>query len=69
MPERSLDAQFYGDVRNLEPRSLAGYNTVVQLAAISNDPMGDRYAVPTMDINQRSQGRSPMPICLNVMPA
>lgn len=57
MPERSLDAQFYGDVRNLEPRSLAGYDTVVQLAAISNDPMGDRFAAPTMDINQRSSVR------------
>ena len=54
MPERSLDAQFYGDVRKLAPESLVGYDAVVQLAAISNDPMGNRFEVPTMDINQGS---------------
>ena len=52
VPERSLDEQFYGDVRCLEPGFLTGYDAVVQLAAISNDPMGDRFVAPTMAINQ-----------------
>lgn len=52
VPERSLDAQFYGDVRTLPPEFLQGYDAVVQLAAISNDPMGDRFVGPTMAINQ-----------------
>lgn len=52
VPERSLDEQFYGDVRTLDPGFLRGYDAVVQLAAISNDPMGDRFVEPTMDINQ-----------------
>lgn len=52
VPERSLDAQFHGDVRTLAPQFLQGYDAVVQLAAISNDPMGDRFVGPTMAINQ-----------------
>jgi len=52
VPERSLDQQFYGDVRKLAPDFLQGYDAVVQLAAISNDPMGDRFVGPTMAINQ-----------------
>ncbi len=51
-PERSLDAQFFGDVRTMDPAFLRGYTAVVQLAAISNDPMGDRFVAPTMAINQ-----------------
>lgn len=52
VPERHLDQQFYGDVRALTPAQVAGYDAIVQLAAISNDPMGDRFEVPTMEINQ-----------------
>ena len=54
VPERSLNEQFYGDVRGLAPEFLQGYDAVVQLAAISNDPMGNRFEKPTMDINQGS---------------
>ena len=54
VPERCLDAQFYGDVRQLPADMLKGYDAVVQLAAISNDPMGDRYEKVTMEINQDS---------------
>ena len=52
VPERSLDVQFQGDVRQMAPEFLQGYDAVVQLAAISNDPMGDRFVNPTMAINQ-----------------
>jgi nucleoside-diphosphate-sugar epimerase len=53
LPERFLDAQFYGDVRNIS-LDLSGYDAVVQLAAISNDPMGSRFEAVTMDINQNT---------------
>lgn len=51
LPERNLDEQFYGDVRAF-PLDLRGYDAVVQLAAISNDPMGNQFEAVTMDINQ-----------------
>lgn len=54
LPERSLDAQFLGDVRRIAADALAGYDAVVQLAAISNDPMGNRFEQVTLDINQRA---------------
>ncbi|WP_428395238.1 NAD-dependent epimerase/dehydratase family protein [Lichenicoccus sp.] len=51
-PERLLDLQIYGDVRTLPAASLRGYDAVVHLAAISNDPMGNRFAAVTAAINQ-----------------
>jgi UDP-glucose 4-epimerase len=52
-PERYLDRQIYDDVRNIS-LDLEGYDAVIQLAAISNDPMGNRFADVTLDINQRA---------------
>src|SRR3984893_15744193 len=52
-PERCLDEQFYGDVRDFS-LDLRGYDAVVQLAAISNDPMGNRFHDVTLDINQNT---------------
>lgn len=54
LPERALDTQFFGDVRDFSDGLLAGYDAVVQLAAISNDPMGDRFQDVTLDINQNA---------------
>ena len=51
-PERLLDRQTYGDVRDIDSLPLAGYDALVHLAAISNDPMGDRFAKVTGAINQ-----------------
>jgi nucleoside-diphosphate-sugar epimerase len=51
LPERYLDEQFYGDVRKSLP-DLSRYDAVVQLAAISNDPMGNQFEAVTFDINQ-----------------
>ena len=53
VPERHLDEQFYGDVRTALP-DLRGYDAVVQLAAISNDPMGNQFEAVTFDINQKT---------------
>lgn len=51
-PERYLNQQFFGDVRTVAADMLQGYDAVVQLAAVSNDPMGDRFAAVTREINQ-----------------
>jgi len=53
LPERYLDEQFYGDARDVS-LDLKGYDAVVQLAAISNDPMGNKFQAVTLDINQNS---------------
>jgi len=54
LPERHLDEQFYGDVRDASSLDLTRYDAVVQLAAISNDPMGNRFQAVTLDINQNT---------------
>lgn len=51
VPERVLDEQRYGDVRDLTAGDLDGFDAVVQLAAVSNDPMGHRFEAVTDDIN------------------
>ncbi|MFL6778286.1 MAG: NAD-dependent epimerase/dehydratase family protein, partial [Sphingomicrobium sp.] len=54
LPERMVDRQIFGDVRAISPKLFEGYDGIVQLAAISNDPMGDRFATVTQDINCNS---------------
>lgn len=54
LPERLLERQFFGDVRSLSPQMLEGYDAVVELAAVSNDPMGSRFAAVTAQINQNA---------------
>jgi len=51
LPETRLTCQHYGDVRDLPPSLLDGADAVVHLAAVSNDPMGDRFADVTDEIN------------------
>jgi UDP-glucose 4-epimerase len=51
LPEIILDEQLYGDLRAVQ-FDLAGYDAVVQLAAISNDPVGEQFESVTFDINQ-----------------
>ena len=46
-----LNEQFYGDVRMFGDALLRGVDCVIYLAAISNDPMGNAYGKPTLDIN------------------
>jgi nucleoside-diphosphate-sugar epimerase len=47
------DREMICDVRSLTPRDLEGFDCVMQLAAISNDPMGDLDPEITRDINAR----------------
>ncbi len=51
LPECYLAQQFLGDVREIPAGFFEGYTAVVQLAAISNDPMGDRFAAVTAEVN------------------
>jgi len=51
LPERMLDEQRIGDVRDLTGASLSGVDGIVHLAAVSNDPMGNRFEAVTQDIN------------------
>jgi nucleoside-diphosphate-sugar epimerase len=54
LPELKLNQQIIGDVRNFNPDMLNGVDAIVYLAAISNDPMGNRFEDVTMDINYKS---------------
>jgi nucleoside-diphosphate-sugar epimerase len=51
LPECRVDVQYFGDVRRLPEGVLQGVDAVVHLAAISNDPMGNRFERVTLDIN------------------
>ena len=50
-PENRLDVQHFADLRKLPQGLFEGVDAVVHLAAISNDPMGDRFKQVTHDIN------------------
>ncbi len=49
-----LDEQYFGDVRNFDGNILKDFDAVIYLAAISNDPMGNAFEKPTLDINFNS---------------
>lgn len=53
-PESYITTQYYGDVRRFPYSILKDVDTVVVLAAISNDPIGNKFEEPTLDINYRS---------------
>jgi len=50
-PERHTDIQYWGDIRKLDAGILDGVDAVVQLSAVSNDPMGNRFERVTEAIN------------------
>lgn len=54
LPEAKLSRQEFGDVRNFPEELLDGVDGIVYLAAISNDPMGNKYEEITLDVNYRS---------------
>ncbi len=45
------------DIRDVEPRHLEGFDAVIHLAAISNDPLGDYRPETTYDINHHAAAR------------
>ena len=52
--ETILDRWLVKDVRDVDLVDLTGVTHLIQLAAVSNDPMGDRFADVTYDINYHS---------------
>lgn len=56
-PERVLNAQLWGDVRDLGMAQLEGVDAVVHLSAISNDPMGHKFEASTDAINFQASAR------------
>ena len=54
LPECKTDVQYFGDVRHPVQDALKGVDTVMHLAAISNDPMGKTYEDVTFDVNFRA---------------
>lgn len=57
VPESLLDAQHFGDVRELPAELLNGVDAVVHLAAVSNDPIGNRFEAVTDAINRAASLR------------
>ena len=57
LPETVLDQQHFGDVRTLPESLFAGVDAVVHLAAVSNDPMGNRFEAATDAINHLASVR------------
>jgi len=51
-PEIKIDVQYRGDVRDFSEELLKGFDVVIYLSAISNDPMGEVFEKVTFDVNQ-----------------
>ena len=50
-PEDFLDDQIILDIRDITKSYLIGFDTVINLAAVSNDPMGKEFETATEEIN------------------
>ncbi len=57
LPEVLLDRQYFGDIRDFPSGLLDGVDAVVHLAAVSNDPMGNKFERVTEDINLAASTR------------
>lgn len=57
LPETLLDCQVFGDIREIPETLLNGVDAIVHLAAISNDPMGNRFERVTGEVNQAASVR------------
>jgi len=58
LPERHVDAQYWGDIRSLDAALFRGVDAVVHLSAVSNDPMGNRYEAVTEEVNFEATRRA-----------
>jgi len=50
-PETNLDCQYFGDIRSIPDSLLKDMDAVIHLAAVSNDPIGNKFESITEDIN------------------
>jgi nucleoside-diphosphate-sugar epimerase len=53
-PESSVNLQYFADIRSMPDSALEGVDAVVDLAALSNDPLGNRFSELTLDVNFRA---------------
>ncbi len=53
-PEKIIDYQYVGDIRQISLEVLEGIDHIVHLAAISNDPIGNEFQKVTSEINYNS---------------
>ena len=53
-PFEGISNQIYGDVRNFSECSLKGFDSLIYLAALSNDPIGEEFSKTTYQINETS---------------
>jgi len=51
LPECRVNIQYFADIRRIPEEVLDGVESIVHLAAISNDPIGNRFEDVTLDIN------------------
>ncbi len=51
IPEKYLDHQYLGDIRKFDENILTNIDSVIHLAAISNDPIGNKYEIVTKEVN------------------
>jgi len=54
LPECNVDMQYFQDVRSVTEAQLDGVDAIVHLAAISNDPMGNRFEEVTLQVNYKA---------------
>jgi nucleoside-diphosphate-sugar epimerase len=54
LPECYLDCQYFGDLKQVDVAVLEGVDAIVNLAAISNDPMGNSFEEVTYAINYKA---------------
>src|ERR1051325_7645069 len=57
IPETALNQQIFGDIRGLPASLLDQVDVVINLAAISSDPMGVRFEAVTDEINHQASVR------------
>jgi nucleoside-diphosphate-sugar epimerase len=50
-PAESARSRIVADIRDVSPQQLAGYDAVICLAALSNDPLGDLNPATTFSVN------------------
>jgi nucleoside-diphosphate-sugar epimerase len=53
-PDIYTDVQYFKDVRNIEESFLKGFDAIIHLAAVSNDPMGNKFEQVTDEINHKA---------------
>lgn len=56
-PEIKLSRQVFGDVRSFNENLLDRVDVIIYLAAISNDPMGNKFEEITMQVNNKAAVR------------